>query len=229
MRIHHYIKNCLIFAALACSGQLFQQGKLLSGLAGFSAFCLVSSAVYIINDIRDREKDLHHPTKCNRPIASGAILTSGFLIRILYGAVVTKISISNWLYLTVITFALYLSLGKRRNELQRIGGGETRKVLRFYNPEFLNRNMYMCLGLANAFYALWCMDDRTMQHYGSSSLILTIPVVLFITMRYSMDIEGNSDGDPVEVLIHDKSLLILCASYLIAMFLILYGVNRNQP
>lgn len=285
MRIYHYIKNCLIFAALACSGQLFQQGKLLSGLAGFSAFCLVSSAVYIINDIRDREKDLHHPTKCNRPIASGAIsvtrarlltiflllaaagcnaivfhpasslllmlylvlnigyscgmkniplvdvaiLTSGFLIRILYGAVVTKISISNWLYLTVITFALYLSLGKRRNELQRIGGGETRKVLRFYNPEFLNRNMYMCLGLANAFYALWCMDDRTMQHYGSSSLILTIPVVLFITMRYSMDIEGNSDGDPVEVLIHDKSLLILCASYLIAMFLILYGVNRNQP
>ena len=165
----------------------------------------------------------------NIPLVDVAILTSGFLIRILYGAVVTKISISNWLYLTVITFALYLSLGKRRNELQRIGGGETRKVLRFYNPEFLNRNMYMCLGLANAFYALWCMDDRTMQHYGSSSLILTIPVVLFITMRYSMDIEGNSDGDPVEVLIHDKSLLILCASYLIAMFLILYGVNRNQP
>ena len=151
-----------------------------------------------------------------------AILTSGFLLRVLYGAVVTEISVSNWLYLTVITLALYFSLGKRRNELQRIGGKETRTVLKFYNPEFLNKNMYMCLGLANAFYALWCMDDRTTQHYGGNSLILTIPIVLFITMRYSMDIEGNSDGDPVEVLIHDRGLLILCTSYLAVMFFILY-------
>ncbi len=278
MRVHHYIKNGLVFAALACSGLLFQRGKLLAGIAGFTAFCFVSSAVYIINDIRDLEKDRHHPTKCNRPIASGAvsvasawlltvillsiaavcnavvfypgssllllfyllmnlayswglkniplvdvaILTSGFLLRVLYGAVVTEISVSNWLYLTVITLALYFSLGKRRNELQRIGGKETRTVLKFYNPEFLNKNMYMCLGLANAFYALWCMDDRTTQHYGGNSLILTIPIVLFITMRYSMDIEGNSDGDPVEVLIHDRGLLILCTSYLAVMFFILY-------
>jgi len=283
MRVHHYIKNGLVFAALACSGQLFQGKKLLSGIAGFAAFCLVSSVVYIINDIGDREKDRLHPTKCNRHIASGAIsvssawfltaalllaaagcnsivlhrdsslllllylvlnlayswglkniplvdvaiLTSGFLLRILYGAVITEISISNWLYLTVITLALYFSLGKRRNELQRIGGGETRKVLQFYNPEFLNKNMYMCLGLANAFYALWCMDERTMQHYGGTRLILTIPIVLFITMRYSMDIESNSDGDPVEVLIHDRSLLFLCASYLAVMFIILYFMNGN--
>ena len=66
------------------------------------------------------------------------------------------------------------------------------------------------------------MDDRTTQHYGGNSLILTIPIVLFITMRYSMDIEGNSDGDPVEVLIHDRGLLILCTSYLAVMFFILY-------
>lgn len=66
-----------------------------------------------------------------------------------------------------------------------------------------------------------------MQHYGGTRLILTIPIVLFITMRYSMDIESNSDGDPVEVLIHDRSLLFLCASYLAVMFIILYFMNGN--
>ena len=73
MRVHHYIKNFLVFAALACSGQLFQPDKLLMGLAGFAAFCMTSSVVYIVNDIRDREKDRRHPTKCSRPIAAGTV------------------------------------------------------------------------------------------------------------------------------------------------------------
>ena len=73
MRVHHYMKNLLVLAALACSGQLFDRAKLLAGAAGFAAFCLVSSAVYIINDIRDRDKDRLHPTKRFRPIASGAV------------------------------------------------------------------------------------------------------------------------------------------------------------
>ena len=43
MRPHHYIKNILVFAALACSGQLFDPRKLLSGILGFCAFCFASS------------------------------------------------------------------------------------------------------------------------------------------------------------------------------------------
>jgi len=41
-------------------------------------------------------------------------------------------------------------------------------------------------------------------------------------MKYSLDIEGESDGDPVEVLLHDKVLLALCVLYLAIMFMILY-------
>lgn len=73
IRIHHYIKNLLVFAALACSGQLFDIDKLMSAFLGFSAFCMISSFVYIVNDIQDKEKDRLHPTKCKRPIASGEI------------------------------------------------------------------------------------------------------------------------------------------------------------
>ncbi len=278
MRIRHYIKNLLVFAALVCSGQLFHPEKLLPGLLGFAAFCMVSSVVYIINDIRDRDKDRKHPTKCKRPIAAGTvsvrgacllagvlsviavvcnylvfhpaatallalylavnlaysfglkniplvdvtILVSGFLFRIMYGAVITGITISNWLYLTVIVFAFYLSLGKRRNELRHIGTGETRHVLRFYSVAFLDKSMVMCLTLVNAFYALWSMDEKTLELYDGRPLIFTVPLVLLITMKYSLNIEGDSDGDPVEVLLHDKVLFGLCALYLAIMAMILY-------
>ena len=278
MRVHHYIKNFLVFAALACSGQLFQTKKLVLGIAAFAAFSMVSSFVYIVNDIRDKEKDRKHPTKCNRPIAAGTvsvrnawglavvllliaafcngialrmestlllilylalnlaysfglknvplvdvtILVAGFLIRVLYGALITDITISNWLYLTVIAVSFYFALGKRRNELKHISSGETRQVLKAYPVNFLEKNMGMCLTLANVFYALWSMDEKTTAFYGNEHIIFTVPVVLLITMKYSLDIENESDGDPVEVLFRDKVLLILCVLYLAIMFVILY-------
>ena len=57
MRVHHYIKNFLVFAALVCSGRLFNFEKMAAGILAFVAFCMVSSVVYIINDICDKEKD----------------------------------------------------------------------------------------------------------------------------------------------------------------------------
>lgn len=277
MRPHHYLKNVLVFAALACSGQLFQTGKFLSCLLAFVAFCMISSVVYIINDICDADKDRLHPTKCRRPIAAGlvsprqakglavalvcvaalcnslifaplptlllvgylvlnllysfglknvpildiTILTCGFLIRVVYGALVTDIAVSSWLYLTVMALAFYLSLGKRRNELRQHGDSETRKVLKGYPLSFLDKSMNMCLTLAIMFYSLWSMDANTVAAY-SVNLVVTVPIVLLIVMKYNLNIEGDSDGDPVEVLLGDKILLILCAVYLLTMFWILY-------
>lgn len=158
----------------------------------------------------------------NVPIVDVTILVAGFLIRILYGALVTEIAISNWLYLTVIALAFYFAFGKRRNELKQVGGGETRRVLKAYPVDFLDKNMGMCLTLANVFYALWSMDEKTVSLYNNRYLVFTVPIVLLITMKYSLDIEGESDGDPVEVLLHDKVLLLLCVVYLAVMFMILY-------
>ena len=61
-----------------------------------------------------------------------------------------------------------------------------------------------------------------MLFYNNEYLIFTVPIVLLITMKYSLNIEGESDGDPVEVLLHDKVLLTLCVMYLAIMFVILY-------
>jgi 4-hydroxybenzoate polyprenyltransferase len=73
MRPHQWIKNTLVFAALLFTVRFTQLPLVVLSLLGFVALCMVSSALYLINDIRDRERDRHHPTKSQRPIASGRL------------------------------------------------------------------------------------------------------------------------------------------------------------
>ncbi len=73
MRPQHYIKNLLIFFALIFSGNFFDKEMLLSTFLAFLSFSMCASVVYIINDIKDKEKDKLHEKKKNRPIASGRV------------------------------------------------------------------------------------------------------------------------------------------------------------
>jgi len=78
-------KNVFIFAAIVFDKQLFVVDSFLRTLAGFALFCLISSSVYIFNDIADVEADRQHPEKKNRPIPSGklpmpAAWTAGILL-----------------------------------------------------------------------------------------------------------------------------------------------------
>ena len=73
MRPRHWTKNAFLFAALVFDGKLFHLPDFLRTLAGFGLFCLISSAVYIFNDLLDVEADRQHPVKKNRPIAKGQL------------------------------------------------------------------------------------------------------------------------------------------------------------
>jgi 4-hydroxybenzoate polyprenyltransferase len=75
MRPRQWIKNGFIFFALIFDRQLFNLDPFLRTLAGFFLFCLISSAVYLFNDIADVEADRNHPVKKFRPIASGQLPT----------------------------------------------------------------------------------------------------------------------------------------------------------
>ncbi len=270
IRVKHYVKNFIVFLPLFFSGLLFDQTKLLSCCLGFVVFSFVSSVIYVINDLRDIEKDRQHPTKKNRPLASGAvdknvaiiiaicllcvailllvvmrsvagavwvtvyfvanlaysfglknvpivdvvILASGFVIRMVFGGVITGIEISQWLYLVVVTGSLYMGLGKRRNELKH--QTETREVLKHYNISFLDKNMYVCVACADVFYALWAIEN------ADSKLVWTVPLFMLLLMCYSLDAEGNSDGDPVEVILHNHVLLGLAVIYVIVVLSMIY-------
>ena len=116
MRVHHYIKNFLVFAALACSGQLFNLEKLKTGIAAFISFCMISSVVYIINDICDVEKDRRHPTKCKRPIASGHVTIRQawvltFLLVLMAALLLLTLPERAWMVLGVVGSYYVLNIG----------------------------------------------------------------------------------------------------------------------
>lgn len=72
-RIYQWVKNTLIFVALISSHRYFILGDVKNSIMAFFAFCFCASALYILNDLLDIEPDRAHPTKRNRPFASGAL------------------------------------------------------------------------------------------------------------------------------------------------------------
>ncbi|NIT12694.1 MAG: decaprenyl-phosphate phosphoribosyltransferase [Candidatus Dadabacteria bacterium] len=112
LRVHQWIKNLLIFAPPFFAGIFFNNIQIfIHMILAFFCFSLISSSTYIINDLTDINKDILHPTKKNRPIASGRI-SIYFAVLILIVCLVSSILISfkfgtNFL----LVLALYLLLG----------------------------------------------------------------------------------------------------------------------
>ena len=147
------------------------------------------------------------------------ILVSGFLIRLFLGSVLINTYVSNYLYLTVIAGAFYLGFGKRRNEMIK-SDNSTRKVLQYYNKDFLDKNMYVCLTLTIVFYSMWAMDPTVIDKVHYNILVWTVPLVMIILFQYSLIIERDSFGDPVEVLLHNKTLLATVLIYVLIIFVV---------
>lgn len=73
MRPAQWVKNLFVLAPLVFAERLLDPVAVRTALTTFAAFCLASSAVYLLNDVRDREEDRRHPRKRHRPVASGAL------------------------------------------------------------------------------------------------------------------------------------------------------------
>lgn len=208
------IKKAWIFVAILLAITI-----ILNFLASKSIISILYLLVYLILNI------FYSNGAKNIPLVDIIILVSGFIIRVLYGSSILDIEISKWLYLTIMSMSFYLGFGKRRNEIlrQKENSKETRTVLKYYTHEFLDKNMYMCLSLTIVFYSLWCIDTNTLNNLSSDVLIWTVPIIMLICMKYSLIIENNSDGDPVEVVFSSKFLLLLIMLYGLTMFAIVYG------
>jgi 4-hydroxybenzoate polyprenyltransferase len=72
-RPSQWVKNGIVMAAVVFAGDISNPAKVELALAAMGVFCLLSSAVYVLNDIVDRDKDKVHPLKKDRPIASGKV------------------------------------------------------------------------------------------------------------------------------------------------------------
>lgn len=151
MRLRQWTKNGFVFFALIFDKQLFLREPFLRTIAGFFLFCLISSAVYLFNDISDMEADRKHPEKKHRPIASGELsvgaawgaalalalisLSLGYLLAPLFSAflaayLIINIVYSRWLKHVPILDVLFVSTGF----VLRVGAGVTLITVERFSP-----------------------------------------------------------------------------------------------
>jgi len=113
LRPEQWLKNGFVLAPLVFSGMLGDPEAWARNLLALAAFCAASSAVYLVNDVVDREADRQHPSKCNRPIASGevsvraALVTAGVLVA---AAMAMAFTLGSWFPLVLGSYIVLVVL-----------------------------------------------------------------------------------------------------------------------
>jgi 4-hydroxybenzoate polyprenyltransferase len=249
-------------------------------VAGFLMLCLISGAVYLINDLADIEKDRQHPTKRNRPLPSGQlsrsaaiiaailipaivlplsflldvtfgfiltgyltlqiaysfrlkdvviidvmVIAAGFVLRVAAGVPLVQAErFSPWLYVFTTLLALFLGLGKRRQEivLLKREASSTRPILDYYSLPFLDEMMAVVTAGTVMTYALYTFSAPNLPE--NHTMMLTIPFVIYGIFRYLyvVHIQGNG-GAPDEVLLTDRPLQIAVVLFMLSVVVILYS------
>lgn len=187
---------------------LLAAGLSLSFFVKVTAFVFI--LVYVIVNI------LYSKWLKRKAVIDCFCIALGFVLRVMVGGTVITSGVSNWMFLTVVSLSLFMAFGKRRGELTGYREGDTRDVLKQYDMNFLNGVVFTCAALTMVFYSLWSISQK-------SVLVYTVPIVLFIIIRYLLLVFANhSEADPTTLILSDKTLLISCGMYGIIMLLLLY-------
>lgn len=237
----------------------------------FAIFCLITSAVYLFNDVLDAEKDRRHPNKRRRPIAAGvlspflalaialvlaagglalslvleplyalvaliylvsmiaystylkrliiidiSVISAGFVLRAVAGAVVLDVTISQWLYICTTLGALFLGFAKRLNEINLAGeaGSLQRDTLEEYTPRFLEQLISIVAPATLVSYILYTFTADNLP--DNNAMMLTIPFVMYGLFRYLYLVQHKNLGEsPEEILLTDIPLILNIALWLV--------------
>lgn len=138
------------------------------------------------------------------------IIALGFCLRVLMGAIVINVKLSNWMLLATFCVSLILGFGKRRHELVLLkdDAADHRAILGEYSKEILDIMITISTGLTAISYALYVMDQTHSSKFGTESLIYTFPLVIYGLFRYLYIVYNKSKGgSPEEDLITDKGII----------------------
>ncbi len=150
-------------------------------------------------------------------------IAAGFVLRVAAGVPLVEAErFSPWLYVFTTLLALFLALGKRRQELVLLkGNSNTRSILSEYNIPFLDSMMSIVTTGTIITYAFYTFSAPNLQN--NHLMMLTIPFVIYGIFRYLyvIHVQGNG-GAPDEVLLTDKPLQANIVLFGVAVFAILY-------
>ncbi len=280
MRPKQWVKNGFVFVPLFFDRKVFDIPELPRTLAGFALFCLISSAVYLINDLSDIEADRAHPSKRNRPLPSGQLnpnlaitaavilplfalplayllepafaaitggylllqlaysfklkemvlidvlaLAAGFVLRVAGGVVlVDVVRFSPWLYLFTTMLALFLGLGKRRQEIMLLkdSAGGHRRILDDYSLPLLDELIMIVTAMTVLTYSLYTFSAEGLPN--NHTMMLTIPFVVYGMFHYLwlIHVKGET-APPDEIALKDRPLQVTIVFFGLAVLLVLYA------
>lgn len=159
------------------------------------------------------------------PILDIVIVAIGFVLRIKGGAVITNIGISEWLNIMVFLLALFMAIGKRRDDvlLKLSSGTDMRKSIKGYNLEFLNVVLALVCAVIVVAYFMYTMSPDVLQRLGTYRLYYTCLFVLAGIMRYLQIIFVQAaSGSPTKILYKDRFIQITILLWIASFYLIIY-------
>lgn len=157
------------------------------------------------------------------PLVDAFIVATGFVLRLVQGALLIGTRMSEWLALCVFSLCLMLALGKRRHEMTAAGRAH-RPALRGYTLAFLDHLVVLVAVLTAVSYVLYLRDDASLAAGASLVTLLSAPCAVFGLARYlQLLLVEEGGGNPVHVLFRDRATLVNAALWavLVALALLL--------
>ena len=152
-------------------------------------------------------------------------VSAGFVLRILAGGIVIDVVLSPWLTTSAGLLALFLIIGKRRQELQALGDAAqaARASFRHYNLPLLDDLLRIVTTSVMITYVIYTVESPTMVKHGQNFGLLTVPIVIYGIFRYLYLIHVEGEGSaPDEILLSDRPLQLTLVLASLTYCVILY-------
>lgn len=187
--------------------------------AGLNQACLGILASYVGLQV------LYNANLKRVPVADVFCIAAGFVLRAVLGAAAIVVDISGWLLFCTGCLALMLGFAKRRHEfvLQGDARAGSRESLVTYNRAALDGLVLMFATAAAICFVVYVLESKTASRYPA--IILTAPFVLYGITRYVLIVFTNDEGgEPADILLRDRHLLLTIALFLAAAIAALSGL-----
>lgn len=160
------------------------------------------------------------------------ILAAGFMLRIKGGGIIADIGISQWLMVMVFLLALFMALGKRRDDiiLKSSSGKEIRQSLSGYNMDFLNVSLAIVSAIIVVAYLMYTLSTAVILRLGTYRLYYTGFFVIAGLMRYLQLIYVKNDsGSPTKIAYKDRFIQACIVLWGLSFYLLIYYPDLHFP
>lgn len=161
----------------------------------------------------------------NISILDIVIVATGFVLRIKGGGIVSNVGITEWLNIMVFLLALFMAIGKRRDDvlLKLSSGTDMRKSVKGYNLEYLNVALSLVCAVIVVAYFMYTMSPEVENRFGTYRLYYTCLFVLAGILRYLQIIFVQAaSGSPTKILYKDRFIQVTILLWVASFYVILY-------